>query len=77
MTVQVTAEAAAVAFRNLCVRCTSKLQDVSILSALTDAVRGLLSQGEAHSALLQHLNTVGPSDTCAAVNALPSFSSVS
>ena len=45
MAVQVTAEPAAAAFRNLCVRCTSKLQDGTILFTLIDAVRGLLSQG--------------------------------
>lgn len=39
------AEAAAVAFRNLCVRCTSRLHDSSVLGALIHALQGLLSQG--------------------------------
>ena len=47
MAVPQAAEAAAVAFRNLCVRCTSQLQDSSVLGALTHAVQGLLSQGAA------------------------------
>ena len=58
MAVQVTAEPASAAFRNLCVRCTSKLQDGSILFTLIDAIKGLLSQGEPPSALLKQANTV-------------------
>ena len=46
MAIPQAAEAAAAAFRNLCVRCTSKLHDSSVLGALIHAVRGLLSQGE-------------------------------
>lgn len=45
MAVPQAAEAAAAAFRNLCVRCTSKLRDSNILSALICAVRGVLLQG--------------------------------
>ena len=59
MAVQVTAEPAAAAFRNLSVRCTSKLQDGRILFTLIDAVKGLLVQGEPPSALLQQSNAVG------------------
>ena len=64
MAVQVTAEPAAAAFRNLCVRCTSKLQDSSILFSLIDAVKGLLVQGEPPLALLQQFDAVGPSSAC-------------
>lgn len=45
MAVPEAAEAAAGAFRNLCVRCTSKLRDSHMLSALIDAVKGVLTQG--------------------------------
>ena len=62
MAVQVTAEPAAAAFRNLCVRCTSKLQDGGILFTLIDAVKGLLVQGEPPSALLHQSNAVGSSE---------------
>ena len=61
MAVQVTADAAAASFRNLCVRCTSKLQDGSILISLIDAVRVLLSQGDPSSALLHSCIAVDPS----------------
>ena len=47
MAVPQAAEAAAIAFRNLCVRCTGQLQGSSVLGALIHAVQGLLSQGSA------------------------------